>query len=152
MTLVLFTLLLFAGPQDHDHSMVDKRGDKVMGFSHEKTTHHFLLYKDGGAIQVTANSADDTASRDQIRQHLGHIASMFADGNFKAPMLVHATNVPGTATMAELKGKLKYKFEEIEGGARVRISTADARALAATHEFLRFQISDHGTKDTGKVE
>jgi len=27
----------------------------VMGFSHEKTTHHFQLYKDGGAIQVTVN-------------------------------------------------------------------------------------------------
>ena len=39
---------------------VDNRGDKVMGFSHEKTTHHFRLYKDGGAIEVEANSRDDS--------------------------------------------------------------------------------------------
>ncbi len=152
MTLALFALLLFAPPQDHDHHMVDKRGDKIMGFSHEKTTHHFLLLKDGGAIQVTANSVEDTASRDQIRKHLGHIAGMFAEGNFQAPMLVHAKNVPGTATMTELKEKITYRFEEVEGGARVRIRTADPKALAAVYEFLRFQISDHRTGDSGKVE
>src|SRR5450759_3416325 len=70
--------------QDHaqDHG-TDQRGDRAMGFSHEKTTHHFRLFKDGGAIEVEANDANDDASRDQIRQHLSHIAKMFAEGNFK---------------------------------------------------------------------
>ncbi len=31
-----------------------KRGDG-RSFSHEKVTHHFVLLKDGGAIQVSAN-------------------------------------------------------------------------------------------------
>jgi len=39
-------LLLFAGSfvfaQDH-HNMVTEHGDQVMGFSHEKTNHHFEL-------------------------------------------------------------------------------------------------------------
>ncbi len=30
--------------QDSHHQGVDERGDHVMGFSHEKATHHFLLY------------------------------------------------------------------------------------------------------------
>ena len=30
---------------------VEKRGDQAMGFPHNKTTHHFRLYSDGGAIE-----------------------------------------------------------------------------------------------------
>src|SRR6266567_399604 len=90
--------------QDH-HAGVHQRGDQVMGFSHEKTTHHFRLYKDGGAIEVTANDAKDTASRDQIQIHLSHIAGMFADGNFKAPMLIHEVTPPGVPALQRLKGE-----------------------------------------------
>jgi hypothetical protein len=32
---------------------VEKHGDEAMGFSHEKTTHHFHLLPDGGTIEVT---------------------------------------------------------------------------------------------------
>ena len=74
----------------HKHSMdMQGRGDEGMGFSQTKTTHHFILAKDGGAISVEANDANDTASRDQIRMHLAHIAKMFAEGNFDIPMFVH---------------------------------------------------------------
>jgi hypothetical protein len=34
---------------------VEKHGDEAMGFPHDKTTHHFRLYSDGGAIEVTVN-------------------------------------------------------------------------------------------------
>ncbi len=46
-----------------------------MGFSHDLTTHHFHLLKDGGEIVVTANDPKDTASVEQIRMHLSHIVS-----------------------------------------------------------------------------
>src|ERR1700722_17883956 len=94
--LLLTTALTFA--QDHQ-TMVNEHGKHVMGFSHEKTTHHFELSYDGGAIDVRANDVRDTESREEIRSHFRHIAQMFAVGNFSAPMLVHGTNVPGTATM-----------------------------------------------------
>jgi hypothetical protein len=64
---------------------VVKRGEHVMGFSHEATTHHFRLFKDGGEILVAANDPNDKPSIDQIRSHLGHIAKMFSAGNFNAP-------------------------------------------------------------------
>jgi len=131
---------------EHQHD-VDRNGDKAMGFSHEKTTHHFLLRKDGGVIQVEANSASDAESRDQIQKHLGHIATMFANGNFEAPMLVHSVTPPGTAAMTRLKADLRYSFETSPKGGRVVIATANKEALAAVHEFLRFQIKDHGTGD-----
>lgn len=98
--------------QDKRSEAVVKRGEHVMGFSHESTTHHFRLFKDGGEIDVRANDPKDKASIDQIRSHLGHIAKMFASGNFNAPMLIHDTNLPGTATMTRLKEQIRYEFSE----------------------------------------
>lgn len=131
---------------EHQHQ-VERNGDKAMGFSHEKTTHHFLLHKDGGVIQVDANSRDDKESRDQIQSHLGHIAKMFASGDFNTPMLVHSVVPPGTAVMTRLKADIRYTYEAAPQGGRVVITTANRDALAAVHEFLRFQIKDHATGD-----
>jgi hypothetical protein len=125
-----------------------ERGDEIMGFSHEKTTHHFRLYADGGSIEVEANDREDTASRDQIRSHLGHIASMFREGNFQAPMLIHAQNPPGTEAMKRLRDRIQYQLETTPKGARIRITTKDPQALGGVQEFLRFQISDHHTGDS----
>src|SRR5213079_1001284 len=110
---------------------VVERGDKVMGFSHEKTTHHFRLYADGGAIEAEANDAKDAASRDQIRSHFGHIVTMFAAGNFSAPMLIHAQNPPGTEAMKRLREVIQYKLETTGKGARIRITTKNPEALRA---------------------
>ena len=146
---------VFAQQHGHGHAThaegVDKRGDRVMGFDHKKTRHRFLLHPDGGTIEVTANKADDKESRDQIRKHLAHIARMFAEGNFKAPMLIHARTPPGVHVMERLKAEIRYEFEETERGARVNIKTGNAEALAAAHEFLRFQIKDHETGDPTEV-
>jgi hypothetical protein len=142
---VAFTTLALT--QDAHHDAVDKRGDQVMGFSHEKTTHHFRLYKDGGAIEVTANDPKDTGSRDQIQMHLGHIAKMFAAGDFNAPMLIHDRVPPGVPVMQRLNAEIKYEFRKTERGGTVRITTSNREATAAVHEFLRFQIDDHRTGD-----
>ena len=130
---------------------MNKRGDRVMGFDHTKTTHHFRLLPDGGAIEVTANAVEDTASRDEIWMHLGHIAKMFAAGNFNAPMLIHDQTPPGVPMMRKLKDQITYSFEESERGATVRISTKNVEALQAIYEFLRFQIKEHQTGDSLEV-
>jgi hypothetical protein len=103
--------------QDKRQEDVVKRGEHVMGFSHEATMHHFRLFRDGGEIDVRANDPKDKASIDQIRTHFGHIAKMFASGNFNAPMLIHDTNPPGTATMTRLKEQIRYEFSETDRGA-----------------------------------
>jgi len=139
-----------ASHSDH-HAGVDSRGDHVMGFDHEKTTHHFRLARDGGSIEVTANSAEDAESRDAIRSHLPHIARMFAEGNFEAPMLVHGRVPPGVPVLQSRKGQITWKYEELPAGGRVVATTSDREALAALHEFLRFQISDHRTGDPETV-
>jgi hypothetical protein len=134
--------------QAQQHEAVVQRGDQVMGFSHEKTMHHFRLYRDGGAIEANANKAEDTETRDAIRGHFEHIVKLFGAGDFSAPMLIHAQNPPGTEEMKRLGKAIQYKLEPTEKGARIRITTKDPDALRAVHEFLRFQIADHQTGDS----
>jgi hypothetical protein len=132
---------------------VDARGDHAMGFSHENTTHHFELLGDGGIIEVDANSETDTATRDQIRQHLKHIASMFSANNFDVPMFIHDTVPPGVSVMKEKHSAITYTLAETPRGAMVRIVSSDPESLSAIHEFLAFQIRDHRTGDsTGVVK
>ena len=47
--------------------------------------------------------------------------------------------------------RLRFVYVETPGGGRVDILTSDAEAIAAVHEFMRFQIRDHGTGDTTAV-
>jgi hypothetical protein len=130
-----------------DHVEMNARGDKGMGFAQAQTTHHFRLTEDGGQIEVAANDAQDTASREQIRAHLKHIAVAFAAGNFDIPMFVHDQTPPGVPVMQRLKAALSYTYEDTPRGGRVRISSNNADALAAVHEFLTFQIKKHETGD-----
>lgn len=134
------------GKMDH-HKMVMVNSEKAMGFSQTATTHHFLMAKDGGTIQVEANEAKDTASRDMIRAHLTEIAKQFKSGDFATPFAVHGVVPTGVPEMQKAKDKIMYMYEETDKGARVRIMTNDPQALAAIHAFLKFQIEDHQTGD-----
>ena len=134
------------------HDAVTSRGDHAMGFSHETTTHHFRLYKSGGAIDVSANDPKDSATREQIRMHLSHIAKRFAAGDFDVPMFIHDTTPPGAATMAKLREQIRYAYSETPNGGKILISSDNREALQAIHAFLRFQISDHRTGDATDVQ
>jgi hypothetical protein len=131
---------------------VNSRGDHAMGFSHTRATHRFRLTVTGGLIEVSANDAKDTESRDQIRNHLEHISKLFAAGDFTKPMFTHGGVPPGTPAMARLKSEIAYTYEDTERGGRVRITTKNAEALGAIHDFLRFQIKDHETGDSLEVD
>jgi hypothetical protein len=50
--------------------------------------------------------------------------------------------------MKLLKADIHYRYEEIPAGGKVRIESKDPVALAAIHDFLRFQITEHGTGDS----
>jgi hypothetical protein len=150
ITLLVLSLALQASTQAHDQGL-KQRGAHVMGFDQDATAHHFRLHTDGGSIDIAVKDPKDTANRDAIRAHLPHIAQMFGDGNFEAAMLIHNIDVPGTRQMAALKNRLRFVYVETPGGGRVDIFTTDAQALAAVHEFMRFQIRDHGTGDTTSV-
>ena len=98
-------------------------------------------------IQVEVKDAADAENLKRVRRHLAHVARMFAAGDFGTPALVHARAVPGTPEMSRLKSEIAYAFEETGRGGRVLITAKSAEALAAVHQFLRFQIEDHRTGD-----
>lgn len=127
---------------------VEKQGDEAMGFAHDKTTHHFRLYPDGGAIEVTANDPKDSQDVQAIQSHLAHIATMFSQGDFSIPIFIHDQTPPGVPVMKEKNAEISYRFEALPTGGKVRITTTNPDALSAIHSFLRFQIEDHHTGDS----
>jgi hypothetical protein len=151
--IVLTALLVAPGPAAQDpHAGMHARGAAVMGFDQHRTAHHFYLFEDGGAIEIAVKDAADTVNRDAIRAHLPHIAMRFGAGNFEAPMLIHGEKtVPGAAVLIQLKEKIVYTYREMPAGGRVDITTSDPAALAAVHDFLKYQITEHQTGDAKTV-
>lgn len=133
--------------KEHANGGMIARGNEAMGFDQNKTTHHFLLKEDGGNIQVEANDLNDNDSRDAIRSHLSHIAILFSKGDFDIPMFIHDRVPPGVPVMKELKDAITYKYEDMDRGGKVILSSENTDAINAIHEFLRFQIEDHKTGD-----
>ena len=133
------------------HAVVESHGDQAMGFPHDKTTHHFRMMSDGGAIEVTVNDPNDKTNLEAIRSHLSHIAMMFGNGDFSAPMFIHDGVPPGVTAMKLMKSAIHYTYEEMPLGGRVRIKSDDPIGVAAIHDFVRFQITEHQTGDTLEV-
>ncbi len=130
---------------------VDHRHD-TLGMSHGATRHSFRLFGDGGAIELRANDAGDTASIDAIRKHLQEVMGQFQKGDFSTPAFIHGTAPDGVADMKRLQSDIGYRFEPLETGGRIRITAKSADALSAVHDFLRFQVIEHRTGDSGNVE
>ena len=129
-----------------------KRGAVAMGFDQDKTTHHFRLYATGGAIEVVVNDPADKATLGQVRAHLKEIAREFARGDFGKPFGTHNEMPPGVRTMQEDRNALTFEYEDVVAGGRVRITTSEAKARDAVHEFLRYQIREHATGDPLTVD
>ncbi len=149
--LVLLLLATVALAQtDPHHAGVNSRGDVAMGFDHGKTTHHFILRPYGGDIDVSANDAADSASRDRIRHHLSMIQKKFTEGDFTDPMFIHGRVPPGVPQMRS--GHVKYQYATTPKGAILKLSSSDQTTIAAIHDFLKFQIEDHQTGDPETVQ
>ena len=124
-----------------------RRGALAMGFDQDAAEHHFLLQRSGGTIFVSSKNAADTTLIEQIRSHVRDIATAFQQGVFDKPVETHAELPPGALVMAASKQRIAYRYEEDPAGGRVVIETTDAAALAAIHQFLRYQIIEHKTGD-----
>jgi TusA-related sulfurtransferase len=133
------------------HAVVESHGDQAMGFPHDKTTHHFRMMSDGGVIEVAANDPEDKTNTEAIRSHLTHIAMMFGAGDFSTPMFIHDGVPPGVTTMKLMKSAIHYTYEETPAGGRIRMKSEDPIAVAAIHDFFRFQITEHQTGDALEV-
>ncbi len=122
-------------------SDVEKHGDEAMGFPHDTTTHHFRLYSDGGAIEVTVNNTKDSENIQAIRSHLTCIVTMFSNGEFSTPMFVHDPVPPGVPVMKEKRAEISYSFEELPAGGRLRIKTENHHARKPFTPFFAFRLT-----------
>ena len=138
-------------PRAARHDGVDRRHDHATGVAHADSVHHFALTERGGIIRLEVEDAADTTGRDRIRTHLSSIALQFAQGRFDVPAAIHDRVPPGVAEMRRRKAAIRYAYEPTDKGGRVVITTGDAKARAAVHDFLRFQIDDHRTGDTKEI-
>ena len=123
-----------------------------MGFDEQKSTHHFILTASGGYIDVSAKDVKDSSMRSEIQSHLKHIAVMFKEGNFEIPMLVHGESPAGVPALKKLKDRIAYAYRPAGNGGRITITSKDRDALAAIHDFLRYQIKEHKTGDSLTVK
>lgn len=132
-----------AKTSDSAFADVQRRGATVMGVDQYTSKHVFEDLADGGRIVLDRDDAADTAAIRTIRAHMRDIESAFQRGNFSAPGLVHAQEVPGTRVMAAERTKITYRVEDRPRGAQLRIVVSDPKVVAAVHEFLAFQRLDH---------
>jgi hypothetical protein len=156
-TFLAFALAVTALAKEQDHEAcpmhkvhqaeVDHRHEAITGVPSDGTEHHFALAKDGGSIRLEAKDTTRTEARDRARGHLRQIARAFANGDFAMPMQIHDQVPPGVEVMKSHAAAISYRYADSARGGIVTIRTADAEALVAVHEFLRFQITDHGTGD-----
>ena len=131
-----------AESSDARFAEVQERGRAAMGVDQYTSTHVFESLADGGRIELQRDSLDP-AGIATIRAHMADIRAAFARGDFRIPGFVHAMTVPGTATMAEKRGAIRYQVRDLPRGAELRLVTSDTTALRAIHEFLAFQRADH---------
>jgi hypothetical protein len=150
MPYTLLVLVVLAGcgkargsDEDSAFAAVQERGKGVMGVDQYTSKHVFEDLPDGGRVVLDRDDAVDTAAVTTIRAHMRDIAAAFQRGDFAAPGLVHAQEVPGTRVMAAKRSAIVYEAADRPRGAEVRIRTTDSSAVKAVHDFLAFQRSDH---------
>jgi hypothetical protein len=122
---------------------LQERGKAVMGVNQYTSAHVFESLPDGGRIELQRDIADSTDVR-IIRAHMQEVAKLFAAGDFSFTQAVHDTKqIPGIDVMRDAGGAIRYTYRELPRGGEVRLSTSDARAVKAIHDFFAFQRSDH---------
>ena len=128
---------------DSSFAAVQRRGERVMGVDQYTSKHVFEDLAAGGRIVLDRDDPSDTAAIRRIREHMGEIERAFRRGDFSAPGLVHARDVPGTRVMSEKQRAITYRVVARPRGAELRIVSRDSAAVAAVHQFLAFQRADH---------
>jgi hypothetical protein len=126
---------------------VDHRHQETTGLPSDGVEHHFLLSESGGTIRLEVKDARQVDDRARVREHLRAIARAFAAGDFSMPARIHDRVPPGAEAMKARTDVIRYTYSDTPRGGEVAIATSDKAALGAVHEFLRFQVDDHGTGD-----
>lgn len=155
-TTLVMSALLACGRKSPDLSAdsgfaaMQERGHMAMGVDQYTSTHTFDALPDGGRIELLRD-VNDTLGIRQIRTHLRLIQHAFQAGDFSTPAFVHMRQMPGTAVMTRKRDAIVYTYAELRRGGELHMTTSDPEALAAIHEFMGAQRSEHHAMGTDSV-
>ena len=129
-------------------AQVAERGQSVMPFDLDRTTHHFTKTGSGGVQTVVADDPQDASQVGLVRQHLRQEADRFRRGDFTDPASIHGDQMPGLAALRGSPGKVTVEYAPTGDGARITYTSGDAAIVAALHAWFDAQVSDHGAHAT----
>ena len=125
-------------------ALVAERGQTVMPFDLEQTTHRFTPTVTGGVQDVVADQRGDTEQIDLIRAHLRKEAAAFSRGDFADPARIHGADMPGLAELQDGYDRFEVHYEDRADGATLTYTTEDSALADALHEWFQAQLGDHG--------
>jgi hypothetical protein len=125
-------------------ALVAERGETVMPFDLEQTTHRFTPTATGGTQDVVADQRGDTEQIDLIRAHLRKEAAAFSRGDFADPARIHGADMPGLAELQDGYDRFEVHYENRADGATLTYTTEDSALADALHEWFQAQLGDHG--------
>ncbi|MDO0934445.1 aspartate carbamoyltransferase [Streptomyces sp. DG2A-72] len=143
----LAAVLLIGGPWQDSRDRketVAERGQSVMPFDLEQTTHHFTPTVMGGVQEVVADQSDDAKQIGLIRTHLRQEAKAFSRGDFGDPAQIHGENMPGLAELEDGYERIEVRYRERPDGATLTYNTEEPALIDALHDWFEAQLSDHG--------
>ncbi|MGS2616082.1 hypothetical protein ACVCAH_16395 [Micromonospora sp. LZ34] len=129
-------------------AQVAERGESVMPFELDRTTHHFVKTDGGGVQTVVADDPRDSEQMDLIRQHLQQEAERFRRGDFTDPASIHGGEMPGLGVLRDSASKIEIEYETTVDGARITYTSSDTATVSALHAWFDAQVSDHGAHAT----
>ena len=127
---------------------VRARGQQVMPFRLDRTTHIFDKTATGGVESVVAKTAADGAQVPLIRQHLRKEQRLFSRGDFRDPMKTHGMSMPGLDTLRREAAQMRIAYRDIARGGQLRYTSSDPRLQHALHRWFDAQLMDHGSDAT----
>ncbi|MEI5519857.1 aspartate carbamoyltransferase [Streptomyces brasiliscabiei] len=149
---VVTVVALWSGgsPSDPDgrsaerQRIVAERGETVMPFDLDRTTHRFTPTATGGVQDVVADRSRDTEQVALIRAHLRQEARAFGRGDFADPARIHGSGMPGLAELRDGYDRFDVRYEARADGATLTYTTKDSVLVDALHDWFEAQLGDHG--------
>jgi hypothetical protein len=123
---------------------VRARGQQVMPFDLNRTTHVFAQTAVGGVESVLIKSASDRDQLPLIRSHLRKERRLFSRGEFQDPTAIHGMQMPGIDALHRRAAEITITYRSLPRGAQLRYATGDPTLREALHEWFDAQLMDHG--------
>ncbi len=121
-----------------------ERGNHVMPFDLELTTHVFSKSVNGGIQKVIVKDLANIKQIKLIREHLTKISHEFKQGDFSNPEKIHGNTMPGLKELRMAKPtEINIVYKDLPNGAEITYSTDTPILITAIHQWFDAQLNDH---------